>query len=221
MRSEESETQQKYLKKALSDFTFDVASGGAIRHLADRGYTVQEISKMLDFPTPFERIQRTVWEHFLTQGILRLEEPGKETEQEKYEYVTDYDAFGRKSFRRVFLGPRVLEPVIWREISTDIEKKDRFSDYLKEKCEENGRDFSYVSCDFGLQSRREPEAFIRRIQQLPLPLQEYILGLPWERRLVYHQLDHRMREIVNNLFAGGEYPGMCYFLKTGEKLRLE
>ena len=43
MRSEESETQQKYLKKALSDFTFDVASGGAIRHLADRGYTVQEI----------------------------------------------------------------------------------------------------------------------------------------------------------------------------------
>lgn len=221
MKQGKPEAQQKYFKKALSDFTFDVASGGAIRHLADRGYTVQEIAKMLDFPTPFERVQKTVWEHFLAQKILRLEEPGKGGGQEKYQYVTDYDAFGRKSFRRVLLESGGFEPVVWQEILMDAGKKARLSDYLAEKCEENGQDFSYVSCDFGLQSRREPEAFARRVQKLPLPLQEYVLGIPWERRLVYHRLDNRMREIVTDLYRGGEYQGICYFIKTGEKLRLE
>ncbi len=54
------EPQQKYFKKSLSDFTFDVASLDAVRHLADRGYTVNQIVRMLDFPTPYDRVQQTV-----------------------------------------------------------------------------------------------------------------------------------------------------------------
>lgn len=70
--------EQKYFKKALSDFTFEMASGGAIRHLADRGYTVGEIVKMLDFPTPYERVGDLVRKHFLETGVLLLDEPTKE-----------------------------------------------------------------------------------------------------------------------------------------------
>ena len=44
--------EQEYFKNALSNFMFEAASGGAIRHLADLGYTVKQISKKLEFPTP-------------------------------------------------------------------------------------------------------------------------------------------------------------------------
>ena len=33
-------SENRYFQKALSDFTYDAASGGAIRHLTDTGYTV-------------------------------------------------------------------------------------------------------------------------------------------------------------------------------------
>lgn len=47
--------EQEYFKSALSDFTYEAASGGAIRHLADLGYTVKQISGQLSFPTPLDR----------------------------------------------------------------------------------------------------------------------------------------------------------------------
>lgn len=33
-------SKENYFQKALSNFTFEVASDGAIRHLAEHGYTV-------------------------------------------------------------------------------------------------------------------------------------------------------------------------------------
>lgn len=37
-----------YLKNALNDFAHDLASGDAIRHLADKGMTVKEIQRILE-----------------------------------------------------------------------------------------------------------------------------------------------------------------------------
>jgi len=56
--------QSETFSKILANFTHDVASGDAIRHLADKGHTVKEITEALDFPTPKERVQKTVWEHY-------------------------------------------------------------------------------------------------------------------------------------------------------------
>ena len=56
--------------RALSDFTHDVASGGAIRHLCDKGYTVSQIMKMLDYPTPRERVEKTFTRHLSESGTL-------------------------------------------------------------------------------------------------------------------------------------------------------
>lgn len=221
MRPKKTKEQQKYFQKALSEFTFDMASGGAIRHLADRGYTAHQIWKKLDFPTPYERVRQTLWEYFLTEGILRLEEPGVGVGQEKYEYVTDYDAFGRKSFRRVLLEERGAESVSWTERRIAPGEKRTLGQYLEKACGENGEEFSYVSCDFGLMSRRDPETYAKRLGMLEPQLREYVEGLPWERRMVWHRLDKRMREIILCLYENGAYRGACYFLKTEEKLLLE
>ena len=37
----------KYFENALSGFVFDMAAGNAIRHLADKGYTVKRIKNSL------------------------------------------------------------------------------------------------------------------------------------------------------------------------------
>lgn len=90
----------KMFNKALSNFTYDVASGDAIRHLVDNDYTVRQISEMLDYPTPYNRIQQIVWDYMVQKGDILLENP-VDKKQESYEYVREYDEFGHASFRRV------------------------------------------------------------------------------------------------------------------------
>ena len=100
--------EQTYFQKALSDFVYDVASGGAIRHLTDLGYTVKQIQERLDYPTPYERIQKTVWRHLLDTGVIASEQ---QTEtREKVEYVREYDSYGKASFRRVTIPVSAPEP---------------------------------------------------------------------------------------------------------------
>lgn len=45
----------KYFQDALSDFVYDAASGRAIRHLTDSGYTAAQIMQQLSYPTPFKK----------------------------------------------------------------------------------------------------------------------------------------------------------------------
>jgi len=236
--------EQEYFRKALSDFTFDVASGGAIRHLADRGYTVSQIKDMLDFPTPLERVGQAVWQHMVDTGRLMFAEPEAGNQREQYTYVLEYDAYGKSSYRRVTVQERDARPVRWkerqfsggedRELSQNRDKAvsagagrelsgnggKPLSVFLAEKCAENGEEYSYVSCDFGLRSRREPEKYQQVMKLLEESQRDYILGLPWERRLVYHRLDDRMRGIIARLYEAGEYHGTCYFVKTEEKIQL-
>ena len=91
--------EQTYFQRALSDFVYAVASGGAIRHLADLGYTVKQIQEKLAFPTPYERIRNTVWKHLLDTGVIFRENPAGA--EEKVEYVREYNQYGKASFRRV------------------------------------------------------------------------------------------------------------------------
>lgn len=212
--------EQEYFKKALSNFTFDVASGGAIRHLADRGYTVQQIKEMLDFPTPLERVQQAVWQHFLDTGQVMYTEPEAGNQKEQFTYVLEYDAYGKSSYRRVTLKERDARPVSWRERQFSQKGDGPLLAFLEQKCKENGEEHSYVSCDFGLRSPREPAKYQRMLDLLEEDQREYILGLPWERKQVYHRLDERMRGIVARLYECGEYQGACYFVETKERIRL-
>ncbi|MBR5896999.1 MAG: hypothetical protein IKZ39_05225 [Lachnospiraceae bacterium] len=91
----------KYFKKALADFTIDFASGDAIRALADKGYSVSEIHKRLDFPTPVERIRNTVWKHYIDTGVIVLEKPSDNLPKKHVTYEKVQDSLGRTSFRQV------------------------------------------------------------------------------------------------------------------------
>ena len=66
----EKEEKKKYFEEALSDFVHDVASGRAIRHLVNSGYTTDQIMRQLDFPTPRERVEQTVYRCMTENGTL-------------------------------------------------------------------------------------------------------------------------------------------------------
>ena len=68
--------ENRYFQKALADFVHEAAYGGAVRHLADRGYTAKQITDRLDFPAPYEKVRQAVWEHLADTGVILLEEPG-------------------------------------------------------------------------------------------------------------------------------------------------
>ena len=220
----------------MSNFTHEAASGGAIRHLADLGYTVNQIAKQLTFPTPVERVRKEVWERLLDTRVVLLEEPGSGKQREKSVYVEEHDRFGRVSFRRVAAEGSSLRPILWKErYFEDIESGSRdgkttakenldqrrrkpLRAYLAEKCTENGEEQSYCTCSFGLLSRNDPAGFQAAMELLDGRQREYVEGLPWEKKICYHRLNLRMREIVERLYENGRYSGAFYFLKTEEKV---
>lgn len=213
--------ENEYFKQALSSFAIDMASGGAIKHLTNQGYTVQQIANKLDFPTPYEKVQELVWKQMIENGCLLLEEPGNGTEHEKVDYIQETDSLGRKSFRKVVVSCENDTRIHWKEWNYTWKSEDSFRAFLDERCVKNGEQDSYVRCDFGLRKYRDPKGYERTIQKLTAQQKEYILGLPWELRPVYHQLNLRMREIVATLYAAGEFHGCLYFRKTREKITLE
>ena len=90
----------KIFEKTLSGFVQDFANGDAIRHLADKGFTVPEIKSRLDFPASQTLVAKTVWEHFVATGKI-LPGPPETAKKEKVSYVKEIGEYGRVSFRQV------------------------------------------------------------------------------------------------------------------------
>lgn len=213
-------SEQEYFKNALSDFTHEAARGGAIRHLADLGYTARQITDRLTYPTPYERVRKTVWKHLIDTGVVLTREPGSGHPQGKATYTVAHGKYGRASFRLEQTPVISAEPVRWKERSYSEDKCGNLAVYLADKCSECGEDKAYISCDFGLQIRDNQDKFAAAMQVLNERQKEYILGLLWEEQICYHRLDGRMREIVVRLYANGYYHGYCYFFKSGEKVEI-
>lgn len=205
--------ENDYFKQSLSNFVFDMASGGAIQHLTNQGYTVKQMIEKLDFPAPYEKVQEAVWKQLLNNGSLLLEEPGSGAGQERAEYVMEKDSFGRRSFRKVVIKADKTKQIHWKEVIFSRKINGNLTDYLSKKIKENGENASYISCNFGMKTNRLPDV-------LDDQQKDYILGLPWPNQIVYHKLDIRMREIVVALYDAGEFQGECYFLKEEERVIL-
>ncbi len=71
-----------------------MASRGAIRHLADLGYSAAEIHDRLDFPTPVSQIEEEL-------RAYQAEKEAADASGVTYEYIRETDAYGRTSLRRV------------------------------------------------------------------------------------------------------------------------
>ena len=157
-------------EQALSDFIHDFASGGAIRHLADAGFSVTEIAERLSFPTPKEKVAAEVWKYYLETGKVRLEEPANQSAEtiRKVTYVKEQNAYGRVSMRQV------VEEI-------PVEPR------------------TYVACDFGKRLYQDREGFLQRLSGLSDREKQYILDLPWPLQTVYHIADERIQMIMKKL----------------------
>jgi len=215
--------EKDYFQNALSNFTHEVASGGAIRHLAGLGYTVKQISERLDFPTPYGRIQREVWKYFLDTGVILYDEPGMGNPREKVSYVQEYGQFGKVSFRRVVEADSggTARVIHWRELYTEAGDNEKTVALLRDKLSQSPADTAYMSCKFGLIAYRSPETYAEILKCLDNRQREYIEGLPWEKRVVYHRLDTGMQEILVRLCTAGLYYGECYFIDLEDKVIIQ
>ncbi len=179
--------ENRYFEEALSDFIFDAASGGAIRHLADRGYSVEQIMKELDFPAPRERVEKTVYRHMIDTGMLRVSLPVEE------------ESMRIQSCRQM----TVYE----------------LTKYLSEHIGVNGEESSYMLCPFGTWLKNDKNKLNQVIACLTAREQEYIMGIRWERNIMYHRLNSRMLEIGAQLARNSEMDTRFYFL--AERLIVE
>ena len=110
-----------YFKKALSDFAFDAAYGDSIRHLYRKGYSPEAIKKHLNCESlSIERIEYVIdrfneqiisddsmdKKNSSDQSSAVSSESSHDTSPDRldnacrFEYVKEYDSYGRASFIR-------------------------------------------------------------------------------------------------------------------------
>lgn len=87
-------------QNALSDFVFEAACGGAIRHLADSGCTAKQIMERLDYPISGERVRKALYKHLCDTAVILEKSPEEGLPTAKSEYILEYNSYGKPSYRR-------------------------------------------------------------------------------------------------------------------------
>ena len=170
-----------YFNDALSDFTHDVASGGAIRHLVERGYTTDQILKMLDYPTPRARVEQTVFRYLTDKKILISDLPDSQDKMTRIDLKVSDSA------------------ILFRK--------------LQDLTHLNGAP-GYLACPYGLIYRDREARLASMLSCLTVREKEYILGIPWEMKMMYHRLDIRMTQIGVELAINSNREQSFYFLNS-------
>lgn len=242
--------EPSYFQNALSGFTTEAACGGAVRHLVDSGYTLDQIVSRLDYPASRAKVQRIMMDYLYESHILLKKEPSGELFASQSQLVQEQDAYGRRSFRKISIdynGQKYMtsEPVLtvlsqrekaaqtqeslWTQLEYEPKRDGKLTELLYRKCKENGEIYSYVSCSFGKaindqrgQNEQNAAGTVaeERISCLNSRQREYLQGIRWEQPVLYHRLNRRMLEIVSKLYEEGVYDGVCYFLSGWEKITI-
>ena len=173
--------KESYFQAALSDFTFDVAAGGAIRHLTDRGYSVEQIMRELSYPVPRARVEKAVYRHMLEARILLPELPAE-----------------NETMRIKLLRG---------------EQTPHFPEMLAKAITESGEENTYMECPFGAWRKKEENRLEHTLACLTNREREYLLGIRWEKAVMYHRMNDRMREIGLKLVRGTEEEWRFWFLQ--------
>lgn len=237
-----------YFQTALSNFAMDAACGGAIRHLTDLGYTLDQIVERLDYPTSRAKVRQMMMEYLYDSKMLLRKEPSADLFAAREEFIQEQDAYGRRTLRRISSDlnsqnkmtstPDLTkmsqnsrqagnQQIIWRETIYDNRRDGKLTELLFRKCQENGEAFSYVSCSFGFLNIDQDGYSMQKEKKtesekmfacLHNRQREYLQGIQWEYPVVYHRLNQRMREIIGKLYEAGAYSGVCFFVTKQEKL---
>ena len=111
--------QEQYFQKTLSKFMVEFAAGDAIRALADKGYTVEEIHGRLSYPVTRSAIGELVWGHYLDQGTILKFDPKEQAELTVTSYEKVQDRFGKVTFQQI----RKTVPVTGEYVPCDFGKR--------------------------------------------------------------------------------------------------
>ena len=230
--------ETNYFQSALSNFVTDAACGGAIRHLVDIGYTLDQIVERLDYPAPRAKVKRIMMAYLYESHILLREEPSEELFAAKVQFVQEQDAYGRRSMRKIMVDPNSqnimtnasdsmissqqgkvaqTQVFLWKESVYDPKGDGKLTELLYGKSEKNGVTYSYVSCPFG---ELENDQYSQNISCLNSRQQEYLRGIRWDQPVLYHRLDQRMLEIIGKLYEAGAYSGVSFFAASREKITI-
>lgn len=211
---------ENYFRDALHNFIFEEAGGGAIRHLADKGYTARQVTDALSFPMPYEKVREAYTKYLLDCAVLLKERPEQYQKPEKTEYVREYDRYGKPSFRKVLVSEGTGQERTAGEragVSTKKWRELDFSEFLllyksgsggiqlpAESEHKEAKKDIYIVCDFGADREKDKWQALDRAQQ------EYLQGICWTRRTMYHLLDQRMLRIGMRLQEKGLDAGKVY-----------
>lgn len=227
--------EPSYFQSALSSFVTDAACGGAIRHLVDIGYTLDQIVDRLDYPAPRAKVQRIMMDYLYESRVLLREEPSAKLFAAKVTFVQEQDAFGRRSMRKIMIdSDSQTQEILWKESIYELRRDGKLTELLHRKCGQNGEIFNYVSCPFGkLENDRYSQigrsgqsesggAFVaEKIWScLNNRQRDYIQGIRWDQPVLYHRLNQRMLEIIGKLYEAGVYSGAAFFAASREKITI-
>ena len=243
--------ETNYFQNALSSFVTEAACGGAVRHLTDIGYTLDQIVDRLDYPAPRAKVQRIMMAYLYESRVLLLEEPSADLFAPKEQFVQEQDSYGRRSFRKIeadYNGQNNMTnaadltvasqwekaaqtgDILWKESVYNSKRDGKLTELLFRKSQENGEAFSYVSCSFAFlnidqngysMQKGSKQESERSLACLNNRQREYLQGIQWEHPVTYHRLNQRMLEIIGKLYEAGVYGGVCFFMKGQEKLVIE
>ncbi len=159
-----------YFQSALSSFVTEAACGGAVRHLTDIGYTLDQIVDRLDYPAPRAKVQRIMMAYLYESCVLLREEPSEALFAPRTQFVQEQDDYGRRSFRKISVDHEgqnnmtnatdstaasqwdkaaQMRHILWKESAYDPKRDGKLTELLHRKCEKNGETYSYISCPFG------------------------------------------------------------------------
>ncbi len=230
--------ETNYFQNALSSFVTDAACGGAIRHLADIGYTLDQIVERLDYPAPRAKVQRIMMEYLYESRVLLREEPSEELFAPRAQFVQEQDAYGRRSMRKIVVDQNgqngmtnasdlsmslqkekaaQAQANFWKESVYDSRRDGKLTELLYGKSEKNGVAYSYVSCPF---EKMVNDQHSQNISCLNGRQQDDLPGIRWDQPVLYHRLDQRMLEIIGKLYEAGVYSGVSFFVSSREKITI-
>ena len=161
--------ETNYFQNALSGFVTEAACGGAVRHLTDIGYTLDQIVDRLDYPAPRAKVQRIMMTYLYESRVLLLEEPSAELFAPKEQFVQEQGGYGRRSFRKTIIDYKgqnnmtnaadltvasqwekavQTQDILWKESAYNPKRDGKLTELLHRKCEKSGEAYSYISCPF-------------------------------------------------------------------------
>ena len=159
--------ENHYFQNALRDFTAEAAYAGAVRHLADLGYSPSKIVRNLTYPATLSQVTAVIWRHFTQQGILRLEDPAIQKAPEQATYVKETGEYGRVSYRRVVTSTSPMDAV------TGAQGPDACT--VTRDCGAG----EYIRVEFGRERYQHPVEFASRIGAFEEETRDWIENLPW------------------------------------------